>query len=276
MNDPALFILSNTFSSIVTLRLRVRMVPDDDLANLVHIASAFSHLQTLDILAYTSLNFPRTTSLNLSTHLRHLVLNCGRGTTGLLEWFISHPDRPALRSICLDNVYAADFDTIVKVISLLENTLESISFFSYYYGGTLSVFLVGNLIDLGCMGLEMHCQIDLGHIRSLQIRPKEAHRRLIRWLARVLSRISSIHMDEIVLELHPMFNGSPSSLTWQAIDTVLQQPTFSRLRKFEIHFLTSTALSRILAEEQSQLFIHNLPQCNARGILCIRQSHVPI
>ena len=83
-------------------------------------------------------------------------------------------------------------------------------------------------------------------------------------------------MDEIVLEFHPLFNCELNSLEWQAMDTVLQQPMFSWLRKFEILFLTSTTNpSQLPAEEQFQFFVDNLPQCNASGILSIRLSNIP-
>ena len=92
---------------------------------------------------------------------------------------------------------------------------------------------------------------------------------LTRWLAQILLRLSSIHMDEIVLDLCPWFNDSLNAAEWRAVDDVLQQLTFSRLSKFEIRLLTSaTAPGQIPAKERSQFFIDNLPQCNARGILC--------
>ena len=274
MDDPVLSILCNTFSSVVTLEVRNGMF--DNLASLVRVVCAFSHLRTLDIYGDTSADLP--TSLNLSTHLRHLILG-GRSGTCVLEWFTSLPDRPALRTLNLGRADEADLDNIVRVHSLLEDTLESLSFamYKYSYGGTLSVFIVDSPIDLRCMGLALFFQVDLGRICSLRIRPKEAHRRLIRWLARILSRISSIHMDEIVLELLPSFtNSKPKALEWRAMDTVLQQQAFSRLNTFKIRFLTSTTTpSQTPAGEQSQFYIDNLPQCNARGILCIRLSHIP-
>ena len=274
MNDPVLSILCNTFPSVATLQLQVKTLAYDNSANLVHFLCAFSHLRTLEIFSNILVDLPRPRSSNLSTHLRHLILDGGVGATRLLEWFISLPDRPALRTLDFRSVDEDDLDTIVRVCSLLEDTLESLSFVVYTYtvGGALSVFIVDNLIDLRCMGLGLHCQVDLGRIRSLRIRLIARHRGYIRWIARTLSRISSIHVDEIVLE----FDGDPDSEEWLTIDDVLQQETFSRLSKFEIRFQTSTTTrSRIPDEEKPRLFMENLPQCNARGILCIRPSRVP-
>ena len=268
MDDPVLSILCNTFSSVVTLKVQII----DHLANLVLFVCAFSHLRTLEIYGHTLADLPRTTSLNLSTHLRHLRLG-GGSMTRLLEWFISLPDRPALHTLDLGGVDVANLDVIVRVCSLLGDTLKSLSFALYKYSndGTLSVFIVDNLIDLRCMGLALFFQVDLGRICSLRIRPKEVHRRLIRWLAQILSRISSIHMDEIVLELLPSFDSKSNALEWRAMDTVLQQQEFSRLSTFKIRFLTATSTpSQIPAEEQ--FYIDNLPQCNARGILCFSPS----
>ena len=277
MDDPILSILCHIFSSVVTLRVQVGTLAYDNSAELVRFICAFSHLRTLCVFGNLSVDLPLPTSLNLSTHLRHLILNGGRDATHLLEWFISLQDRPALRTLDLGGVDEADFNAIVRMCSLLEDTLESLSFvlYRYRYGGALSVLIVNDLIDLRCMGLEMRCQMHLGRIRSLQIRPRARHG-LIRQLTRMLSRISSIRMDEIVLELHPLFNCELNSLEWQAMDTVLQQPTFSWLSKFEILFLTATTTpSQLPAEEQFQFFVDNLPQCNASGILSIRLSEIP-
>ena len=262
---------------MVTLLLRFWSLPLYGLADLVDLACRFSHLRTLDIRYDTAANLLRPTSSNLSTHLRHLTLDVGGGggATPLLEWFISLADPPALRTLDSGSVDEAGLDIIVRICSLLEDTLESLSFVLYRncHGGTLSVFIVDNLIDLRCTGLGLHCQIDLGRIRSLRIRLNEAPRRLVRQIPRTIWRISSIHIDEIVLELHPSFHGEPNPLAWRITDTVLQQPAFSRLSKFEIHFLTcTTTFSQIPAEELLRFLIRNLPQCNARGILCVSAS----
>ena len=268
MDNLALFILCNTFPSVVTLWLRIETLAYDDLANLVRFLSGFSHLRTLDIRADTLADLPRTTSLDLSTHLRHLSLFSKSRVPGLPQWVISLPDRPALRTLSFGRIYDDELDAIVEVLSLLEDSLESLSFWLGTLVGMLSVFLVDNLIDLRCIGLGLYFQFTLGRKRSLRVRPDMVSG-LIKWLAEMLSRLSSIHMDEMVLDLYPWFNDSLNPAEWRTVDDVLQQLTFSRLRKFEIRLLTSaTAPGQIPVEERSRFLINNLPQCNARGILC--------
>ena len=120
MDDPILSILCNTFSSVVTLRVQVGTLAYDNSADLVRFICAFSHLRMPCVFGNISVDLSRPTSSSLSTHLCHLVLDGGGGATRLLEWFILHPDRPALRTLDLESADEADFNAIVGARSLLE------------------------------------------------------------------------------------------------------------------------------------------------------------
>ena len=145
MDDPPLFILCDTFSSVVTLWLRIETFAYDKLANLGRFLSGFSHLRRLNLHADTLADLPRTTSLNLSTHLRHLSLVSDRRVTGLPQWIISLPDRPALRTLSFSRIHDDEVDDIVKVLSLLEDSLESLSFWLGTFVGTLSLSFLSTI-----------------------------------------------------------------------------------------------------------------------------------
>ena len=85
------------------------------------------------------------------------------------------------------------------------------------------------------------------------------------WLTRVLSNISSVHLEEVALEFKFSDYVEDGSQAWDQVDAILQNSMFSGLRKVEICCLgSSPALESKLAEGIASY----MPRCRARGIIC--------
>lgn len=163
LNAHALSALFRNFSGAVDVRLDD--VVFDTAGQLVRFICAFPCLQTLAIhcvdirSAEFGVDLP---ILSPSPHLRILELDnvC---MDAVLEWFLSLPDRPALRVVGLHSKHTNNPETIAKLLSSLENSLESFLISTAIVDdGMLVIFL--SLIHAAC-----YCRIALAN------RPKPQH-----------------------------------------------------------------------------------------------------
>ena len=96
----------------------------------------------------SGVDLPIPSTLSLSPHLRELELNC-IGMDAVLDWFLSLPDRPALRSVGLRPIRRNNSATIAKLLKALENSLETFLISTAVVEeGTFVVFL--SLIYAAC------------------------------------------------------------------------------------------------------------------------------
>jgi hypothetical protein len=74
----------------------------------------------------------------------------------------------------------------------------------------------------------------LFHLELEGLRP--SHRN--RWVSRILSRISSAHLEDVVILLHSSARSIGVDLSnvleWSEVDAILQRSTFSRLKNVEV------------------------------------------
>jgi hypothetical protein len=66
----------------------------------------------------------------------------------VLDWFLSLPDRPTLRSVGLHPIHSNNPDTIARLLSTLQNSLESFLISTAIAEGMFVISL--SLIDAAC------------------------------------------------------------------------------------------------------------------------------
>ncbi len=118
----------------------------------------------------------------------------------------------------------------------------------------------------------------LTHLRSIHFvlqKIRCANRN--RWVTKILSQISSVHLEDVSFQSYALalaFTSSPDTdlfyaLEWDELDAILQRPTFSRLKN--VWFQTGLPLwNTVEAPDPQRLFSSQimgyLPRCRARGI----------
>jgi hypothetical protein len=128
-------LFSNTSITGATV-LRLIEVASRYVFQLVHIVCAFPRLQTLSISVENGPR-PNNTSLTtgcLSPHLVALELE-GVCMDGMLQWIMSLPTCPALRTVYLHPFFFSD-DIWIKFLLCLEDSLEFL-----FLSGMLSIFV---------------------------------------------------------------------------------------------------------------------------------------
>jgi hypothetical protein len=89
-------------------------------------------------------------------------------------------------------------------------------------------------------------------------------------ITQMLSQISSAHMDEVGLEICADAEDEVDQPRWDEIDHALQNPSFSGLSTVIIRVIQCPDLYHWDADDARWIADH-MPQCNARGILRIRE-----
>jgi hypothetical protein len=121
--------LGKTFSKVVSLRLSC--VTLSDASSFTRVVCAFFCLRELRMHVSLDLTFqvPESsfaTTFRLSPHLDTLELNM-MALAAVLEWLLSLPVRPTLRTVRLYNLRPADCAIIHKFIGVFGTGLESLS-----------------------------------------------------------------------------------------------------------------------------------------------------
>ena len=261
-SDPSLLNLSG----VVTLRLWSIFFPD--VSSLAQLVCAFPRLQTLHLscIAWDRIGLPPPTGFCLSPNLLALELK-ETAIDSIIMWLLSLPVRLTLRSVTLGLRHIRDEAVFRQFISALGNS-DSLEFFSFpalFDHGTLSSpslplsvlhprSTLGRLVDLDLSRLT--------RVRSIRILFKFFNPECAWWLTRVLSHISSVHLEEIALEFKFSDYMNHGSQAWDQVDAILQNSTFSGLRKVEL--CCPPASESTLAQEIASY----MPRCRARGIIC--------
>jgi hypothetical protein len=261
--------LGKNFSGIVSLCLSD--IVFINASSFAQVICAFPCLQELSIRSaiqstsagvFESKPLPSATTFCLPPDLHTICL----GITGLktiLEWLLSLPALPALRTVRLEPVQDEDLAMFHKFIRALGNHLESITLSTHLDECMFRyVILMVNLTVLTTIS-GTHHSIDitpLTHLRSIRFVLNSAYRN--RWVTQILSQISSVHLEEVVFALQTFVwgfgFGIAGALEWSEVDAVLQCSTFSQLRNVELQSGRRAFSARV---------IKLLPRCHARGIL---------
>jgi hypothetical protein len=274
--ESALF---DNFSSVVVLRLL--KIQCGGVAHLVRLICAFPRLRKLVVDAdglYVEnapfeWNLPPRTAFRLSPSLVELEL--GAFYMGaLLLWFLSLPERPVLRSVYLHQIEKHDLYVARFFLATLQGSLETFFVSTQITDGALPIFV--DLINTHSkpgphwpFDLSRHTQLRSVQISLLTVKtviPDPDH---TRWVTQMLSRITSVHIASIRLELyvniddrHRLFLG------WDEVDAVLQKTSFSGLEDVTVWFLVDNWRDPMVPTTLLPSYLTDqLPLCNARGIL---------
>jgi hypothetical protein len=128
--------LGRNFSRVESLFLT--SVKDNDISSLARVLCAFPCLRKLSIRMPVNSTIPElssATTFRLSPHLHTLDLR--RSVAAVLEWLLSLPVRPALRTVYLDILQDEDLATFHKFIGVFGNGLKSLSLSSLIKDRTL-------------------------------------------------------------------------------------------------------------------------------------------
>jgi hypothetical protein len=204
------------------------------------------------------------------------------GVGAALEWWLSLPARPALRTIRLYRVHYADHAMLNKFIGAVGSDLESFTFSPYVLDCTLPYAILNmNLTALTAppptSGTRHPIDITpLTRLRSIEFVLQTYPQNRNQWVTEILSQISSVHLEDVIFQMYPFTGhidiGLSHALEWSEVDAVLQSSTFSRLRNVEVR--SGTRLWDIIPESDPQRpysaqVMERLPRCHARGI-CLR------
>jgi hypothetical protein len=137
------------FSAAVDLRLDG--IPFDSIGQLVRFICAFPSLQRLAVTCQGigpndfGFDLPAPTAFSLSPHLRVLELDyvC---MDAVLDWFLSLPNRPALRAVGLRPLDRNNSSTVAKLLLALEDSLEEFFISTTIAHGMFMIFF--NLIHV--------------------------------------------------------------------------------------------------------------------------------
>jgi hypothetical protein len=216
------------------------------------------------------------TTIPLSSDLDTLDLS-GMVIGAMLAWWLSLSAPPVLRTIRLYRVYNDELAIIEKFIGAVGHDLESFTLCPNFEDCTLPsvIFIVDLTVLTTTSGMSSSIDITpLTHLRSIHFVLQNLHHaNRNRWVTKILSQISSVHLEDVAFQLYA-FTGSPDTdlsdaLEWDELDAILQRPTFSRLKN--VWFQTGLPLwNTVQAPDPQRLFsaqlMEGLPRCRARGI----------
>jgi hypothetical protein len=273
--------LGNNFSGVVSLSLSNLFFTDaSDFAQAVCAFPCLRKLIIRDVINSTSTEMfeselPPATTFRLPPDLHTFNLGIV-GTDAVLMWWLSFPTRPALRTVRTHRVRVEDLAMIQKFIGALGNDLLSFTITTEDEDCKLpNVILMMNLrAVLTTTPVTLH-SIDMTSLKNLRFIRLALQRGYPadqnRWVTRMLSQISSVHLEDVVLELCPFTSSImydlDTALEWSEVDAILQHSTFTRLRNVELQSTTWDKAAPILDPMFHAQAIERLPQCHARGIL---------
>jgi hypothetical protein len=130
MNPETWSLLGKNFSGVVSLSLVTVHFSYTNVSSLARIICAFPCLRELSIRVDINSTFPElssaATTFRLSPDLDTLELEI-ENVAAVLEWLLSLPVRPTLRTVRLYNLQDADLAIFQKFIRVFGNDLESLS-----------------------------------------------------------------------------------------------------------------------------------------------------
>jgi hypothetical protein len=131
------------FSAAVDLRLDD--VYFESVGQFVRVVCSFPSLQRLAVTGSRirsdefGFDLQAPMALRLSPHLRVLELD-DACMDAVLDWFLSLPDRPALRAVGLDPIHTNNSSTISNLLLTLEDSLESFLISTTVADGMFMIF----------------------------------------------------------------------------------------------------------------------------------------